>query len=132
MLLACEGEERKQVLEMARNKSMKPDRINMAYLLQKLDGLESSDNRCIVATTNYPEKLNSALIRPGRFDIKICLGHCTHNMYKEILSNFYHNDKSVSEKMDKFVFPEKKITPLQLINMAIQYKNVDELLENIK
>jgi SpoVK/Ycf46/Vps4 family AAA+-type ATPase len=135
LLLVSEGEERKQILEMAKsNRNSKSDKIDMVYLLQKLDGIESGENRCIIATTNNPQKLNPALIRPGRFDIKLCLSYCTSQMCKDILSNYYNHNKDndeIEEKISVFDFPENKYSPLQLLNMAMSHKSLDSLLDKI-
>jgi len=40
-------------------------------LLSLMDGMESYDNVTILASTNRPELLDDALLRPGRFDYKI-------------------------------------------------------------
>ncbi len=127
-----EGEERKQILEMARsNTGGGSDEIDMAYLLQKLDGIENADERCIIATTNNPQKINPALIRPGRFDIKICLDNCTPQMCKDILLNYYKENKIAESKIPIFDFPDKKYSPLQLINLAMRYESIDDLLDYI-
>ena len=39
-----------------------------------MDGIQSSNGRIIILTTNHPEKIDSALLRPGRIDINIRLG----------------------------------------------------------
>lgn len=45
------------------------DRITLAGLLNAIDGVFSRDGRLLVMTTNYPEKLDKALTRPGRVDL---------------------------------------------------------------
>ena len=40
-------------------------------ILQFLDGVYSTNNTIVIATTNYIDKLDKALIRDGRFDCKI-------------------------------------------------------------
>ena len=40
-------------------------------LLSLMDGMETYDNVTVLASTNRPELLDSALLRPGRFDYKI-------------------------------------------------------------
>lgn len=40
-------------------------------LLTLMDGMEAYDNVTIIASTNRPELLDDALLRPGRFDYKI-------------------------------------------------------------
>ena len=44
-------------------------RISKAGLLNALDGITTPDGRIFVMTTNYPERLDAALIRPGRADV---------------------------------------------------------------
>ncbi len=130
MLLYAEGEERKSILEMMRQgrgrKGTAP--IDLAYLLQKLDGLESAENRIIIATTNNPDRINPALMRPGRFDLKICLGLCTADMVVDILDNYY---KGGREKIQRAGIPDGRYSPLQLINAAIQAPSMEKLLKQL-
>lgn len=47
------------------------DDSNRTYFLNELDGFESNDGIITVATTNHPERLDSAILeRPSRFDQK--------------------------------------------------------------
>lgn len=43
--------------------------ITLAGLLNAIDGVFSRDGRLLVMTTNYPDKLDKALTRPGRVDL---------------------------------------------------------------
>ncbi len=130
LLLAAEGNERKQILEMAKSNGKNTgSTINIAYLLQKLDGLESAQDRVIIATTNNPDKINPALLRPGRFDLKLCLSNCTTQMYCDILENYYQDDQGIKEKVTNANIPELKYSPLEIINMAISCSSIDGLIE---
>ena len=44
---------------------------SQAGLLNVLDGVVDCPNRIVVLTTNHPEKLDPALIRPGRINKKV-------------------------------------------------------------
>lgn len=135
LLMASEGEERKNILEMIKESSKQATDgpINLAYLLQKLDGLESAEDRLIIATTNHPDKINKALLRPGRFDLKLCLGLCTSKMLIDIITHYYKsNTLATINKIKQCSIPENRISPLELINMAIQTPNLDTLLKQLK
>ncbi len=51
-----------------------PDELNMAGLLNVLDGVVENPHRLLVMTTNHPERLDPALVRPGRIDMRIHMG----------------------------------------------------------
>merc|ERR1719498_409583 len=50
------------------------DALNLAGLLEVLDGVVDAPGRIVVMTTNHPEKLDPALIRPGRVNFALELG----------------------------------------------------------
>ena len=43
-------------------------------------------------TTNHPEKLDDALIRPGRVDHQVAFGNATQTQIKELFERMYTND----------------------------------------
>lgn len=51
--------------------SLRFDSKFVNQLLTLMDGVESYGNVTILATTNRPELIDGALLRPGRFDFKI-------------------------------------------------------------
>jgi predicted AAA+ superfamily ATPase len=132
MLLMADGEERKHIFAMMKDgKRTAKQQMNLGYLLQKLDGLESSDNRLIIATTNNPDKINTALLRPGRFDLKLCLSNCTQNMYCEILENYYQSETNVAQRVQKAKIPEFKYSPLDILNKALLNPTLDSLIQSV-
>lgn len=44
-------------------------KVTKAGLLNALDGITTPDGRIFIMTTNYPERLDPALVRPGRADV---------------------------------------------------------------
>jgi chaperone BCS1 len=48
-------------------------------------------------TTNYPEKLDSALIRPGRVDLQIKFTLATRDQMQEIFRRMYSNEADVKK-----------------------------------
>jgi chaperone BCS1 len=51
--------------------SLKGDTAKLKIMLEYLDGYFSLKNCIVIMTTNHPEKLDPALIRPGRVDYHI-------------------------------------------------------------
>jgi len=54
-------------------------------ILVEMDGFSTSTNVIIIAATNRPDVLDSALLRPGRFDRKVILDRPDVNAREEIL-----------------------------------------------
>ena len=48
--------------------------MNLSGLLNVLDGIVDTPDRILVMTTNFPDSLDAALIRPGRIDKLIYMG----------------------------------------------------------
>ncbi|CAL9027126.1 unnamed protein product, partial [Prunus brigantina] len=64
--------------------------VTLSGLLNFIDGLWSScgDERIIVFTTNRKEKLDPALLRPGRMDLHIHMSYCTTSGFRILASNY--------------------------------------------
>jgi hypothetical protein len=132
LALATEKEERAKILDMMRDgikqrKQGNAGKIDLGYLLQKLDGIEDASGRIIIATTNHPENINPALLRPGRFDLKLCLGNCSAKMYEDILCAYYGPDARPLIRVA--AIPPGKWSPLQVINTALTRRGIEETLK---
>ncbi|KAI8091780.1 BCS1 N terminal-domain-containing protein [Thamnidium elegans] len=71
--------------------------ITFSGLLNSLDGVASAEERIIFLTTNHVEKLDPALIRPGRVDLKEYLGNATDYQIKKMFLRFY-DDEALADK----------------------------------
>lgn len=54
-------------------------------------------------TTNHPERLDTALIRPGRVDVKEHFGHATSYQMVEMFLRFYGGSKVRAEEFANIV-----------------------------
>ena len=61
------------------------DAINLSCFLNILDGIIELHGVMIIMTTNHPEKIDEALIRPGRFDFKYEFKKASKKIIKEML-----------------------------------------------
>eukprot|EP00300_Choanocystis_sp_HF-7_P015729 c19151_g4_i1.p2 GENE.c19151_g4_i1~~c19151_g4_i1.p2 ORF type:complete len:255 (-),score=86.65 c19151_g4_i1:218-982(-) len=69
------------------------DALDLAGLLNALDGVVDCPGRIVVMTTNHPEKLDPALIRPGRINMKLFLDKLRLNEAEQMVSHYFgqHN-----------------------------------------
>ncbi|MFO8100343.1 MAG: ATP-dependent zinc metalloprotease FtsH [Salinibacter sp.] len=68
-------------------------------LLSELDGFEESEEVVVMAATNRPDILDSALTRPGRFDRQITVDLPTKKARAEILQ-IHARNKPLSDEID--------------------------------
>ncbi|TLD28746.1 hypothetical protein PspLS_03222 [Pyricularia sp. CBS 133598] len=64
-------------------------RISLSGLLNILDGVASQEGRVLIMTTNHIEKLDKALIRPGRVDMIVHFGRADRAMIASIFKAIY-------------------------------------------
>jgi chaperone BCS1 len=102
------------------------DRLNLSCLLNILDGIIETPGRIIIMTTNYPEKLDKALLREGRIDLNIELKLFNKKMIKQLLLFFYEVSNEYFENNNIFNnIVDYKISPAQIINIC--QKNIDNI-----
>ena len=65
------------------------DGVTLSGLLNAIDGVSSQEGRILVMTTNDPEALDGALVRPGRIDMQVYFGYAAKLHAQEIFSKMY-------------------------------------------
>lgn len=105
----------------ATNRSSKGETgVTLSGLLNALDGVSSREGRVLFLTTNHPERLDPALVRPGRVDRSFRLGHTTPEQARRLFQWFYsagEPDPSLTPLADAFA---ASIPPGQVCMAAIQ------------
>lgn len=56
-----------------------------------MDGVASGEERIIFLTTNHIDRLDPALIRPGRVDLASLVGDAVPEQARTLFTNFYGN-----------------------------------------
>ena len=102
-----------------------PSLVTFSGLLNAIDGvLDYSRGLIFFFTTNYIERLDSALIRPGRIDVVYELSTCTDNQMKEMFRKFY--PKSSESLCNAFVInlrsQQHSVTPAVLQHHFIVHR----------
>ncbi|PON71478.1 Spastin [Parasponia andersonii] len=106
--------------------------LTLSGLLNFIDGLWSScgDERIIIFTTNHKERLDPALLRPGRMDMHIHMGYCTYEAFKQLASNYLEisGDHHLYGEIQGSI-EEAEVTPAQVAEEFLKYENADSALE---
>jgi chaperone BCS1 len=63
--------------------------VTFSGFLNALDGVASGEERIIFMTTNHVEKLDPALIRPGRVDLMQVIDDATPEQASSLFNRFY-------------------------------------------
>jgi chaperone BCS1 len=84
--------------------------VSLSALLNVIDGAASHEGHVLIMTTNNPEKLDAALIRPGRVDLQVFFTLATHEQIHDIFIRMY------STKFDKKTPNSQSINDADLID----------------
>ncbi|CUS21828.1 LAQU0S04e01728g1_1 [Lachancea quebecensis] len=101
--------------------------VTFSGLLNALDGVASSEETITFMTTNHPEVLDPAIMRPGRIDYKVFIGNATAYQLGEMFLKFYPGEESLcKEFVDKASALEVPISTAQLQGLFVFNKDAPE------
>lgn len=118
--------------------------VSLSGLLNAIDGVSSQEGRILIMTTNSPESLDKALVRPGRVDMHIRFELPSDEEMRELFLSMYKEDtpalrnsivgvekgkdhekypdlEALAEKFATAI-PEKKLSLAALQGFLLQYK----------
>lgn len=113
------------------------NRVTFSGLLNCLDGVASTEARIVFMTTNYLERLDPALIRPGRVDLKEYIGWCSAYQIENMFLRFYRGENSAANALEfsnKVLEFKRNVSPAQIQGYFMFYKQAAprEVIDNIK
>ena len=118
-----------------------PDALNLAGLLNVLDGVVDTPGRLLVMTSNHPEQLDPALIRPGRIDRCLRLGYLKDDEAAQMLAHNFAKDGDEAAPLDTAqrerlgaIFAKRRapMTPAALEQLCAEHATVDSLLDGLE
>ncbi|KAG5382477.1 hypothetical protein IGI04_033947 [Brassica rapa subsp. trilocularis] len=109
--------------------------LTLSGILNFIDGLWSSfgDERIIVFTTNHKDRLDPALLRPGRMDMHINMSYCTGLAFRTLVSNYLGLDglnHPLCEEIEKLI-DSTEVTPAELAEELMQDDDTDVVLRGV-
>ena len=87
--------------------------VSFSGLLNALDGVRSQEGRILVMSTNHRERLDPALIRPGRCDMHVELSNASFSMIERLFLKFFPNENRLADEFAK-ALPESKVSMAKL------------------
>ena len=95
-------------------------KLTLSHILNILDGILETPGRIFIMTSNYPEKLDKALIRPGRIDSIVHFTKCTKEDIIEMIEKIC--DVSLGNDI---LFPDYVWSPAKVTQVI--FENIESL-----
>ncbi|KAK8127922.1 hypothetical protein PG984_009030 [Apiospora sp. TS-2023a] len=127
----AEKEKKKKLKKVEGKKEIKIKRkeseCTLSGLLNVLDGVGSQEGRIVLMTTNFPDELDEALVRPGRIDKKIYIGYISRKSSEEMFVRMFRPIKSHKKSQ-----ANNKSTSIKSSSQAVKdgYKRLSEKAES--
>lgn len=64
-------------------------KTNMSEVLNALDGIIDTSGRILITTTNHINKLDPAMLRPGRIDLSLEIGYVDSDAFIQFIKSFF-------------------------------------------
>jgi chaperone BCS1 len=107
--------------------------VTLSGLLNFIDGLWSScgDERIIVFTTNHKDRLDPALLRPGRMDVHIHMSYCTPCGFKMLASNYHGITEHTLFSDTEMLIETTKVTPAEVAEQLLKHEEPEIALRGL-
>ncbi|KAJ4749644.1 P-loop containing nucleoside triphosphate hydrolases superfamily protein [Rhynchospora pubera] len=130
-------DEEKEKLLPGQEEKDENSKLTLSGLLNFIDGLWSAcgGERILIFTTNHPEKLDEALIRRGRMDMRIEMSYCTFEAFKVLAKNYLEVEQHELFSSIRTLLGIVNITPADVAEGLLRKKSrnndVDACLKNL-
>ncbi|GAB1320934.1 Mitochondrial chaperone bcs1 [Madurella fahalii] len=99
------------------NEDNRRSNVTISGLLNVLDGVASQEGRIVLMTSNFAEKLDKALVRPGRVDRMIYLGHISPRSSELMFLRMYSPDTDGAVPAN----PSQQLPEAELKRLALEF-----------
>jgi len=109
-------------------------KLNLSQILNVIDGIMERTGQVFVMSANHPEKLDDALLRPGRIDCKIHFKPFSIQLMMQYIRNFFGDEKLDYSSLWRFLHENEsclnyQYTPSKLFELCI---NCESDLKNLQ
>ena len=114
---------------LQREKDAEKETIDLSFLLNLLDGTLEANGRILIITTNFPERIDRALIRPGRIDMIVKFKKCSIDIVREMVHAFYDKNIHVPEDEElNYKWSPAEVNQILFRNFEKPRQAIQELL----
>lgn len=107
------------------------DKLTLGHFLNLIDGIKETPGRIIIITSNHIEKIDPALLRPGRIDLHIKMKSVCYDILSEMYNYYYNKNINYNivkhEKILNII--NYNITPAEITNLLINSEDEDEFIK---
>ena len=104
--------------------------ISFSGLLNAIDGVAAQEGRIIVLTTNHRDRLDPALIRPGRIDVAVELGNATPDQVRRLFLRFFPDSGAQADEAAQNV-PSKSLSPAQIQQALLDARDAADAVKRL-
>jgi SpoVK/Ycf46/Vps4 family AAA+-type ATPase len=85
--------------------------LTMGELLEILDGMVEMPGRMMIMTSNHPEMLDPAILRPGRIDLQIHFKNLMRENIADMYRLWFNNDipEEYYKRINDYTFSQAEI-----------------------
>jgi SpoVK/Ycf46/Vps4 family AAA+-type ATPase len=108
------------------------DNLNLSCFLNILDGIIELHGVMIIMTTNHPEKIDEALIRPGRFDFKHEFKRASKKIIIEMLKfKFELSQEDIDKHLISFDIRDEILSPAEVQSICFKNDNINDCIKEL-
>ena len=102
------------------------DSFNIHHILDILDGIPERTGQIIMMSTNNFEKLDKALLRPGRIDCPIHFQKCNIDNTIKLIEDYF--EKKILDK-NKLTLKDRMFTPAEIFQICSKHNSIEKVLK---
>lgn len=104
----------------------KKNTITFSGLLNAIDGVSAGEGRVLFATTNHIDKINDALIRPGRIDRRELIDYPTRQQAARMFERFFPQHGDLQERFADCVLGTVRVSAAAIQSHLVKHSDSAE------
>jgi chaperone BCS1 len=118
-------------LEQTSSVPFRRNPVSLSGLINAIDGPCSPEGHILICTSNSPDALDPALVRPGRIDMKILFGYASAEVSESLFLHVFEDpsgkttEVDLAESAQKFatLIPEHRLSPAEVQSYLLLHRH---------